>query len=71
MHTQKPGILGILKYSETFHNCILTHTYKIYEYSELSHIQNATHIQNPLKQLKWSFLQKYLKTMIIFQSPPS
>ena len=40
-HLQKPGILGILEYSELFHNCIPTHIQnsvifmKIYEYSEL------------------------------------
>ena len=42
--TQKPGIIGILEYSEPFHNCILTHIQnpvvftKIYEYSDLRHI---------------------------------
>ena len=44
LHTQRPGILGILEYSEAFHNCIPTHIKnlniftKIYEYSELWHI---------------------------------
>ena len=39
--TEKPGILGILEYSESFNNCIPTHIQKpvkftkIYEYSEL------------------------------------
>ena len=44
LHMQKPDILEILEYSETFHNCILTHIQnhviftKIYEYSELCHL---------------------------------
>ena len=44
LHVQKPGILGILEYSEFFHNCIPTHIQnsviftKIFEYSELWHI---------------------------------
>ena len=47
---QKPDILGILEYSEPFHNYILTYNQnpviftKIYEYSELWHIQNPTHM---------------------------
>ena len=41
------GIVGILEYSEPFHNCITTHIQnsvmftKMYKYSELWHIQNA------------------------------
>ena len=41
LHTQKPGILGILEYSERFRNCIPTHIQhrviltKIYKYSEI------------------------------------
>ena len=44
LHTQKPGILGILEYSKPFHNCIPTHIQnpvilrKINEYSELWNI---------------------------------
>ena len=44
LHMQKPEILKILEYSETFHNCIPTHIQnhviftKIYEYSELCHL---------------------------------
>ena len=44
LHTQKPGIRGILEYSEPFHHCILTHIQNsvilanIYKYSELWYI---------------------------------
>ena len=44
LHMEKPGILGILEYSELLHNCIPTYIQnpvtftKIYEYSELWHI---------------------------------
>ena len=63
-YIQKPGILWTLECLETFHNCILTHIQspviftKIYEYLKLWHIQNSTHIQKPLKDLRWSFSQK-------------
>ena len=61
-HMQKPGILEILEYSELFHNCTrcIFNTVlftKIYEYLELWHIKNATHIQNLPKDLRCSFLQ--------------
>ena len=64
LHTQKPGILGILEYSQTFRNCIPMYIQnvviltKIYKYSKLWLFKNLTHIQNPLKDLRWSFLQK-------------
>ena len=41
LHSKKPGILGIVEYSETFHNYISAHIQKpvtptkIHEYSEL------------------------------------
>ena len=47
---KKTDILGILEYSEPFHNCIPTHIQnpliltKIYEYSERWHILSLTHI---------------------------
>ena len=55
---EKPGILGILEYSELLHNCIPTYIEnpliftKMYKYSELSHVQN------PPKKVKMEFLQK-------------
>ena len=64
---QKPEILGFLEYSEPFYNCIPTHIQNpvilttIYEHSKLRHIFNPAHIQNPLKDLRWSFLQKIVK----------
>ena len=71
---QKPGILGILEYSEPFHNYIPTYIQntviftKIYENSELYHTENPTHVQNPLKDLGWSFLQILY---LFFQRAPS
>ena len=58
LHTQKRSILGILEYSELYFDRIPTHIHypviftKIYKHSELRNIQN------PLKDLRWSFLQK-------------
>ena len=60
---QKPDKPGILECSEPFYNCILTHIQnpviltKICDYSELWH-KNLARIQNPLKDLNLSFLQK-------------
>ena len=36
------------------------------EYWQLWHIQNPTHMQNPLKAVRWSVVRKYLKPIIIF-----
>ena len=49
LHTQKLGILGILEYSEPFHNYIPTHIQspviltKINEYSELTYLKLNTY----------------------------
>ena len=50
LHKQKPGIFGILKYPEPFHNCIPAHienpdiSTKIYKYSELlTHLKSDTY----------------------------
>ena len=45
LHTQKAGILGILEYSEPFHNCIPTH-------SEPCHINDNLRILRTLTYLK-------------------
>ena len=57
-------IQQILEYSAPFHNRIPNHIQnpviltKIYEFSELRHILNHTHIQDPLKDLRLTFLRK-------------
>ena len=66
LHTQKPGILGILEYSEPFHNCNPTHIQnsviftKIYEYSKL-----GTYAE-PFKRFKMDSFAKILKNYIYF-----
>ena len=68
LHLQKPGILRIFEYSESFHNSIPTHIqnsrifcHHIYEnlwmFRTLTYL-NLTHIQNSLKDLRWSFFCK-------------
>ena len=66
LHVQKPDILEILKYSELFQNFILTYIQnpviftKIQKFMNIqnSYILKTRHIQNPVKHLIKSFLQK-------------
>ena len=70
--------LGIIQtYSEQLYIQNQTHTKDISifrtlavsrpdTYSEPWNIQNQRHIQNPVKHLRWSFLQKQLTAIIIF-----
>ena len=59
LHMQKPGILGILEYSEPFHNCIPTH------------IQNPVifktrHISRTISRFKMAFFAKIVKNYNYF-----
>ena len=69
--TQKPGLLGILGYLKPFHKCILMHIQnpviftKIYKYRTLTYLKPDTYSEHS-KIFRWNFLQKYLKTVIIF-----
>ena len=45
-HMQKPGILGILEYSEPFHNCIFTHIYEnVRIFGTLIHLKSKTSLE--------------------------
>ena len=63
LHTQKPGILGIMEYSEPFHNYIPTHIQNPLILQKFTNIQNSgifktRHVQNPLKDSRLSFFWK-------------
>ena len=66
LHMQKPGILGILEYSEPFHNCIPKHiqnpviSTKIFEYSELTYLEPNTYLE-PSQRFKMEFFARIVK----------
>ena len=73
-----PEAYAIGHYSAIFRALRNTRICRKLAYSDKTHIQNPViftkiykylelrHIQNPFKDLRWSFLQKQLKTIIIF-----
>ena len=69
LHMQKLGILGILQYSELFHNCITTRIFRALSYlRKFTNVQNSDifktrQIQHSLKDigLRWSFFAKIVK----------
>ena len=71
MHTQKPGILGILEHSEPFHICIPTHIQNpviskaIYKYSELTYLKPDTYLE-PSQRFKMEILAKIVKKLQLF-----
>ena len=67
LHMQKPGILGILEYSEPFHNCISTYIQnpniftKTNKYSELvTYLKHNTYSESS-QRLKVEFFAKIVK----------
>ena len=59
LHTQKPGILGILEYSAPLDDCILTHMLmKTYKYSKLWHNLKPDAYSEPSQRFKIDFLHK-------------
>ena len=71
LHIQKSDILRTLEYSRLFHNCILTHSEPRHIYENLRIFRNLIYLKpdtylEPSQIFKMEFLQKYLKTVIIF-----
>ena len=70
LHTQKSGLLGILEYSKSFHNCITRHIQnpviftKIYEYSN-SGIKTDTYAE-PSQRFRMTFSAKIVKNYNYF-----
>ena len=70
-HMQKADLLGILEYSEPFHNCIPTHIQnpviftKIYEYSEFWHVKTDTYSELS-QRFKMDFFPKIVKNYNYF-----
>ena len=71
LHIQKSDILRILEYSRLFHDCILTRSEPRHIYENLRIFRNLIYLKpdtylEPSQIFKMEFLQKYLKTVIIF-----